>query len=367
MQVLLAITESHPGGAQEVVLGLLEELPAWGIRPVLVCGGQGVVLRRARELGLPAYSLPHLVRPLNPAADVAAYRELAAVVREVRPQLIHGHSFKAGLLTRLAGERLGIPTLFTVHGWSVYHRLPPPLQTAYMAWERHLSRSSASAYVCAADMKVAQRWGLSNPSFVVPNGVRERGVGRGSPLPPAVPWEFLAVARLSAAKAPLRTARVLGELARLAPHISWRLTWIGDGPQGDLVREEVRRQGLADRVLLLGAREDVGPFYRSAHVFLLLSRYEGSPLSVMEAMQARLLVAATAVGGVPELLASGKAGILLPPDATDVELARLLADALGNPAGVQAKRELAGTIGDRHTAQAMATAYAAVYRNLAGR
>ncbi len=362
-RVLLAITESHPGGAQEGVLALLEELPRLGIVPGLACGGQGVVLQRARELGLATFPLPHMLRPLRPGADLAAASELRAAVQQFHPDLLHAHSFKAGLLARRLGERLELPTVFTVHGWSVYHRLGPPLNAVYMALERRLSRHSTSVYVCGADQAVAQRWGLP-PGVLIPNGVRDRGVRRESPLPPQAPLELLTVARLSAAKAPLRTIRLLGELRRRHPTLDWRLTWVGAGPAEDRTRRELARQGLENRVRLVGDQADVAPYYRTAHAFLLLSRYEGSPLAVIEAMQARLLVLATAVGGVPELLEHGRAGVLLDPEASLKQLAHRLAGILSTPEGWERMRERAGSLGDRHSARAMAEAYAAAYRKI---
>ena len=103
----------------------------------------------------------------------------------------------------------------------------------------------------------------------------------------------------------------------------------GDGPGLAAVAAEVGRQGLSERVELLGARADIPELLAHSDVFVLSSRSEGFPVSVLEAMAAGLPVVATDVGGVAEAVEDGETGLLVP--ATDAEalaraLERLLAD-----------------------------------------
>src|SRR5690606_31487516 len=69
------------------------------------------------RLGIPHRIVPHLARPLSPPADSRALLELHRALRELAPQLVAAHSSKAGWLARLAARHLGIPCVFTVHGW----------------------------------------------------------------------------------------------------------------------------------------------------------------------------------------------------------------------------------------------------------
>jgi glycosyltransferase involved in cell wall biosynthesis len=111
---------------------------------------------------------------------------------------------------------------------------------------------------------------------------------------------------------------------------SVRLQIAGDGPDRDRVAGEIARLGLGAAVELLGARDDVQDLLAAADIFVLSSRSEGMPMTVLEAMAAGLPVVASAVGGVPEAVGDGETGTLVPPgdpDALGRALAVLVADA----------------------------------------
>jgi glycosyltransferase involved in cell wall biosynthesis len=92
------------------------------------------------------------------------------------------------------------------------------------------------------------------------------------------------------------------------------LLLVGGGELENAVREQVAGLGLQGRVRFLGVRADVADILRASDVFVLSSRWEGNPLSVMEAMAAGLPVVSTGVGGVPELVREGETGLLVPSE-----------------------------------------------------
>lgn len=106
------------------------------------------------------------------------------------------------------------------------------------------------------------------------------------------------------------------------------LWFVGDGPLRTEIEQLVEQKKLKEKVKFFGVRSDIPKLLSQADIFVLSSDYEGLPLSVLEAMAAGLPVIATAVGGVPEILEGGKAGVLVPPRDADalakaiVELAR---------------------------------------------
>jgi hypothetical protein len=171
------------------------------------------------------------------------------------------------------------------------------------------------------------------------------------------------VARLEPQKNPLGLieafARAFGDSPR------GRLLLAGDGSLREATREACARLGVTGRVHFLGVRTDVVELLAACDLFALSSHFEGSPLSVMEAMAAGLPVVATAVGGVPELVADGQTGLLVPPG--DV---RSFADALTCLAGNPGRRcEMAMAAVPRAAAfsvDAMAARYAALFERLAG-
>ena len=366
MKVLVAVTGGDlSGGAQQVVRSLLYGLPQEGIEPVLVTGQESSLTDESRNLALATYVLRDLVRPIRPGNDLRALGMLKAVVRETHAEVIHGHSFKAGALARLAGRGLRVPTVYTMHGWGAYYELPRPLRVAWLWLERCLSQDSTVAYVCESDRSLGIRAGLPS-GHLIPVASPLRGEQRTNPreVDPAQPVELLIVARLAMQKDPLATVRTLAVLRDADPALQWHATWVGDGPLRQETMAESRRLGLDDRVSFAGSTSEISRYYQEAHVFVLLSQYEGTPLSIIEAMRARLIIVATAVGGVEEMLGQ-ECGVLVPAAASMRDRVGVLLRVLAEPQAYSGMRERAGARALRYDPSTMVARYAMLYRSLA--
>ena len=131
------------------------------------------------------------------------------------------------------------------------------------------------------------------------------------------------------------------------------LLLVGGGELEDAVREQVAGLGLESRVRFLGIRADVADILRASNVFVLSSRVEGNPLSVMEAMAAGLPVVSTVVGGVPELVRNGETGLLVPSEDAGA-LMRAVQALVDDPVrrqamGAAARRHAVAHFDIRHT------------------
>ena len=139
MRCLLVITRPDLGGAQSHVLELLSDLHARH-HLMLVCGDDGWLVTQAKQLGIECKIVPDLVQPFHPLLDIAAFRSLRTLIAAWKPDLVHAHSSKAGVVARLAAASLGVPSLFTAHGWA--------FQPSYGWLRRHvalfLERTAAS-------------------------------------------------------------------------------------------------------------------------------------------------------------------------------------------------------------------------------
>jgi glycosyltransferase involved in cell wall biosynthesis len=122
---------------------------------------------------------------------------------------------------------------------------------------------------------------------------------------------FVHVGRFAAVKNHEMLVAAFAQLVGQQP-LPTELWLVGDGELREAVQHQVRALGIESRVRFLGVRSDIPDLLRAADVFVFPSRWEGNPLSVMEAMAAGLPVVATAVGGVPELVEDGASGILVP-------------------------------------------------------
>ena len=323
-RLLMLITLSELGGAQTAVALLLPGLVG-EFEVTLAAQGSGPLRDAAEAAGARYVELRHVRRPIDPWHDALALVELLRLCRRVRPDIVHVHSSKMGVLGRLAAWLARVPVrILTVHGWSfaAYSGLTRSL----FLWIERLMRPVTTTVVCVAEATreegLASRTCDPQRTVVVHNAVDVRSFApsrrRG-----AIP-EVVGVGRFAYPK----DFTTLLEAVRLV-EAPCHVRLAGDGPALPAVATEITRQGLSQRVELLGARDDIPELLARSDVFVLSSRSEGFPVSVLEAMAAGLPVVATDVGGVAEAVEDGATGFLVP--AADSEalaraLERLLVD-----------------------------------------
>ncbi len=124
-------------------------------------------------------------------------------------------------------------------------------------------------------------------------------------------------------------ALLLTALSRLK-HLSWSLDLCGDGPLEGEIRKQAAELGISNRVRFLGFRGDTAAYLKQAQIFVLTSRFEALPYTVLEAMRAGLPVVASDVGGISEAVTPNHTGLLAPSgdvDALTGNLTELIGDA----------------------------------------
>ena len=329
MRVVNLVTRSEPiGGAQVHVRDLVSVLLSQGHEPVVMTSGTGTYTDALRAAGVQTIILKHLDVPINPWRDLRALREIRSVLRELRPDLVATHSSKAGVLGRLACWSLGIPVVFTAHGWAFTPGVPSRKAGMYR-WIERLVAPLASRIITVSefDRRLALERRVSSPEKIVTvhNGMPDvapelRADPAGSPV------RFTMVARFE----PQKDHRTLLHALAGLSHHAWHLDLIGDGPLLAESQALGRSLGLADRIQFWGQRKDVAALLARAQVALLITNWEGFPLSILEAMRAGLPVVSSDVGGIAESVQEGSTGFLV--SQGDVEglrrrLERLLTDS----------------------------------------
>jgi glycosyltransferase involved in cell wall biosynthesis len=328
LRIVYIITKASPiGGAQIHVRDLAAAVAAQGHAPTVITSGSGSFIEDLRTLGIPVIVLRHLTTPIRPLDDLRALREVHAAVEGLQPDLIAAHSSKAGILARLAARRLGVPVVFTVHGWAFTPGVPPLQAALYRGVERLVGPlASRIITVSEYDRRLGIEAGIApgHRLVTVHNGMPD--VSRALRADPAqTPVRLVMVARHGAQK---DHPTLLRALASLREH-AWELDLIGDGPLMGETEALARELGLNGRVHLLGQRNDVDQRLAAAQVALLVTNWEGFPLSILEAMRAGLPVVASDVGGVAESVRDGESGYLVPrADVTQLRdrIERLLTD-----------------------------------------
>ena len=323
MKIAYVITRGDAvGGASIHVRDLARAMRESGHEAVVLVGGSGAVTEQLARAGVPFRPLERLRRPIHPVRDWRALEEMTRVLGEVAPDLVSTHTAKAGWIGRAACARLGLPAVHTPHGWAIGRRISAGSGVLFTLAER-AARAWARAIICVCEherrLAMAKRVARPEDLFVVHNGVRDIASALRAD-PGREPVRLCSVARL---EAPKDHATLLEALAGLRSP-AWTLDLVGDGPQADAIRHRAAALGVAERVRLLGYQPETAVPLAEAQVFVLSSRSEAFPRSVLEAMRAGLPIVVSDVGGVREAVAHGVNGLLVPPAD-----ARALGESIG--------------------------------------
>ena len=344
IRVAHVITRLDLGGAQDNTLHTVRHLKT-PFAPFLVAGPGGLLDEETLRSGMEAHFVASLIRPIRPWRDVAAVAALARLFRRLRPEIVHTHSSKAGIVGRTAAAVAGVPVVVhTIHGFGFHPGQAGALRAALFLAERAVRPLTTHVVaVSRAHVERGAALGLLDPAraSVIRSGVHLAEIraaagaaaSRGREahrarlgLPQDGPLVGM-VACLKPQKAPLDFVEVASRVARGRPDV--RFVIAGDGELRGAVVSRARALGLDDRLHLLGWRRDVPDLLAALDVLVLTSRWEGLPRVIPEAIAASVPVVATAVDGSAEILHDGLNGFLAPPG--DVEgiaarLARLLDD-----------------------------------------
>lgn len=359
----------HVGGA-EILAAAYARRAAPAFRSVFAClDDLGQLGAKLRDEG---FTVEVVGR--RPGFDWRCAQRLARFLRRERVDLIHAHQygpFAYSSLSRLFGG--GAPILFMEHGRD-YPDFPRPKRKIANRLLLRARDRVVAVGECVRRALVDNEGIRSERIQVVYNGVdlsrydsqrRERdNVRRELGITPDQPL-VMQVARLNRLKDHATALRAFALVAAQRPDA--RLALAGDGEERAAVEQRIEELGLNEQVVLLGTRHDIPRLLQGADLFLLSSITEGIALTLIEAMATGLPVAATAVGGNAEVVASEQTGLLVPPRTPDA-MAQQLLTLMGDPS----LRERYGRAGverahARFSDVTMHATYHALYQEMLGR
>jgi glycosyltransferase involved in cell wall biosynthesis len=319
LRVLRIIDRLNVGGPTKHVTWLTAGLAKEGVETTLVTGtiapGEGDMSWFAREAGVAPVVLPRMSRALGPA-DVGVAWQLYRLMRRLRPDVVHTHKAKAGAVGRAAAllyrwtTRRRVAIVHTFHG-HVFHGYYGRLASRAFVWiERTLARLGTDRIVTISAQQRGEivgryRVGTPQQTVVVPLGLDLPEAGDRAKVRAELGVaddEVLVgiVGRLCEVK---DHATMLAAFAQLVGSgVRARLAIVGDGHLRDQLEAQARDAGIAERVQFLGFRDDMPDVYAALDVAALTSVNEGTPLTLLEAMACGRPLAATAVGGVVDIL-----------------------------------------------------------------
>lgn len=347
---VLQAYEPPQGGVAEYVLHATRGLVARGHEVVVTGPADGRARRGVERCGARYVPLPWVGAVPAPAADRAVLGGLGDLLAEWRPDLLHAHAQKAGILGRIAASRAGVAAAYTPHSFVYRTQMLRPRRAAFArlvatrAVERRLGASTRMLIGCSYDEAAAAvRDGIVplERSTQVAFGLERDVTVAPAPALTGLPGEgplLGIVATLRDQKGLPDLLEALELLARQGRAV--RFVVVGAGPMRDEVARRIDDPVLRETTWLVDFEGAVEPYLAALDAFVLPSLWEGLPIAVLEAMAFGLPVVATAVNGTPEVVSDGLTGILVPPG----DPARL-AEALATVAGDAELRERWGAAG----------------------
>ncbi|MFN3890715.1 MAG: glycosyltransferase family 4 protein [Beijerinckiaceae bacterium] len=334
---------SREQAARGCRVGIIADSLTGGPRADEVLGGLGTSL---------ALGVHRLAMPRNPApGDALNILKISRLLKDLSPDVVHGHGSKGGLYARAPGLAGGGPIrAYTPHGGS-FHYASGVSGAVYMGMERLLARATDLFLFESAYIRRQFEQKIDAPEerkFVTLNGISDAEFAPVAPAADAA--DFLYIGELRALKG---IDTLLHAMA--APNApSWTLNVVGAGPDEALLRERAISLGLAGRVTFLGAMPAREAFAR-ARAIVVPSRAESLPYVVIEAAAARMPIVATNVGGIPEILTPAAGDLIMPDDPAALADAMLRIKSLQPEQSEARARLIEAHVRERFTIAAMTT------------
>jgi glycosyltransferase involved in cell wall biosynthesis len=342
------IARLNVGGPALHVAYLSAGLTERGYDTTLVAGtigrGEESMAYVAESAGARVITLPGLSREISPLRDAVAVVRLAALIRRLRPQILHTHTAKAGTVGRvaafLAGNARPPIVVHTFHGHVLRGYFSPTKTSFFRVLERMLAKITTVLVAVSPEVRddlVALGVAPAEKFTVIRLGIELEQRVRCEE-PPAevrrqlgIPPERFVVGWLGRMTGVKQTSDLLTVLAALLERgVDAGLLIVGDGPDRVGFEQQAQSLGLVRHCLFLGYQEEVAPWYAAMDAVALPSGNEGTPVTVIEALAAGRPVAAYGVGGVPDVVRDGVDGFVVEAGDT-AALADRLADLAADP------------------------------------
>ncbi len=331
--ILHLISGGDTGGAKTHVLSLLRGLREQGTEVLLVCFTEGEFVRDAAAEGIPVRVLPRF-------GLIGNLRWLARLVRRHGADAVHSHGAMGNLYAALLHRMTGIPAVTTVHSDpDLDYMGRPAADRTYGAVNRRAVRD-IPWHECVSEELKEKLTGYGIPEgnvFLIRNALPWEDP---RPAVPREEWRrahgirtgdgtvvFGTAARLTPVKDVATMIRAFSAVA--AKHPGARLVVAGDGEEAGKLKSLAAELCPAGTVLFTGWLTDTASFYGAVDVNVISSLNEGSPYALLEGGIMGCATAATAVGGIPDILEDGRNGLLFEPEDAETlagHMERLLED-----------------------------------------
>ena len=321
MNVLHIIDSEGLYGAEIMLLNLAAEQKNSGHNPVIINMRHCDAAKHSLETEAVQKGVTFKVISLKAGLDILGALKIVKYAANHHFDIIHSHGYKPNILLGLMPNMLRkLPIISTLHGWTSTEKLSK-------IWLFELLDLFSLKFVNAV---VVVSQAMKSHPRLQKSGLELRAVNNGIPkinfdsaqldkdIQAFCSKGFVigAIGRLSREKGYKYLIEALSILVKKG--IDARLVIVGEGYERGLLEELIAQLGLKDKILLPGYRNNAQYYMPYFKAFVISSLTEGLPITLLEAMQAKAPIIATKVGGIPEVLQNGNAGLLVDPCNPDV-------------------------------------------------
>ena len=348
LRILETIRQGIIGGGETHVLDLVQALDKDKYEPVVLSFTPGPMVERLRAMGVKTHVI-ETEKPFN----FFKWKQVQQLLRDEQIDIVHAHGTRAGSNTFWAAKQLGLPIIYTVHGWSFHvDQKPLVLKTRQLGEKLLINQADVTVCVSESNRQDGLAFSPMARAVVIKNGVNlqkydpsrafkniraELGVGPETVL-------VGCIARITAQKDPLSFVRAA---AAVPAGLPVQFVLVGSGDQKAAAEQLAAELQLGSRLRFLEARQDIPDFLRALDIYCLPSLWEGLSIGLLEAMAMGKAVVATAIDGTREVIEDEVNGLFIPPKSPEklaAAVTRLAADAglrerLGAAARATVQRE----------------------------
>ncbi|RFS14312.1 glycosyltransferase [Emticicia sp. C21] len=348
IRILQTIRQGKIGGGETHVLDLVSTLNKDKYESIVLSFTEGPMVDKMKEMGVKTYVI-YTEKPF----DRSVWGKVKDILEEEKIEIVHAHGTRANSNTFSAAKKLGIPLLYTVHGWSFHNDQNFLVKTVRTFGEKFLVKN-AKKTICVSNSNYedgAKRFSMKNAT-VITNGInlakfdltksfkdirKEFNIAEDEVL-------VGFIARMTSQKDPFT---FLKAIAKIPADSKIKFLIIGDGDSKEAVLKMADELKINSRVIFEKFRQDIPDVLHGIDIFCLPSLWEGLPIALLEAMAMAKAVVATAIDGTKEVIVHEKNGLLVPvmnPDELANALIRLandkaLRDRLSSEARLTVERD----------------------------
>jgi glycosyltransferase involved in cell wall biosynthesis len=324
LRIAHIITKLELGGAQQNTLYTVSQLNRSLFDVALISGPGGLLDEEASAMqDVTVRFCGDLTRPIRPVADYQAFQKLREILKELKPDIVHTHSSKAGILGRLAASAENVRVLIhTYHGFGFHRHQNPGVFKLFVALEREASRRSHHLiFVSEENKKWAEELDLIQKctTSLIRSGVdvdplikakasdefrEELGIARREKA-------VAMIACLKTQKDPVTFVDAADIVTKKDPSVKFLL--IGDGELAGAVQKRVSKMRYSRNFRHLGWRRDIPEILANIDLLVLPSLWEGLPRVIPEATISGVPVIASDIDGNREIVFEGRNGALAEP------------------------------------------------------